>query len=151
MADEVENIQEVESDGENESQQNAGLLKRLSKVSQARKEAEALLIETNKKLEDLAKTVTTLQSERDAERLNALRLKTATEKGLPASMAERLVGSTPEEIAADADALLVVFKEAGKPQTPGVPPTPKGESNPVNDLSKMSVDEVIAWSSKQGL
>ncbi len=44
-----------------------------------------------------------------------LRLKVATAKGLPANLAERLRGTTEEEMTADADELLAVFKPKGKP------------------------------------
>jgi hypothetical protein len=42
----------------------------------------------------------------------ALRLEVATEKGLTAAQAKRLVGSTREELEADADELLDTFKPA---------------------------------------
>ncbi len=43
-----------------------------------------------------------------------LRLKVATAKGLPANLAERLRGTTEEEMTADADELLSVFKPKSK-------------------------------------
>lgn len=46
----------------------------------------------------------------------AARLRVALVKGLPADLASRLVGSTDEELAADADRLLALVKVA--PQTP---------------------------------
>ena len=49
----------------------------------------------------------------DAER-NALRLEVATAKGLTPAQAKRLVGTTKEELDADADDLLATFKPAAE-------------------------------------
>lgn len=79
------------------------------------------------KIRDAAKT----QAEKDAEARAAAeqratqaetdlaRLRVATSKGLPAELAARLVGSTEDEMAEDADRLLAVMK-------PTTPPAPAG-------------------------
>jgi hypothetical protein len=47
-----------------------------------------------------------------------LRLEVATEKGLPKELIPRLQGSTPEELAADADELLALVKSRTENETP---------------------------------
>lgn len=54
----------------------------------------------------------------ETERLNSMRLKVATDSGLPASFAARLSGTTEDELRADAATL----REFIKPATPGSPP-----------------------------
>jgi len=60
----------------------------------------------------------------------ALRLEVAAEKGLTTAQAKRLVGTTREELEADADELLETFKVA-EPKAPsfdlGAKPDPKNE------------------------
>ncbi len=51
----------------------------------------------------------------------ALRLEVAAEKGLTPAQAKRLVGSTREELAADADELLETFKPAPSEEPSGIP------------------------------
>lgn len=50
----------------------------------------------------------------------ALKLRVALEKGVPASMADRLIGSTREELEADA-AVVLATMTAAAPQTPPAP------------------------------
>lgn len=65
------------------------------------------------------------ESELRNERLTNARLRVATTKGLPAELIDRLQGGTEEELAADADKLLSLFKpaESAGRQAPGVPPS----------------------------
>ena len=58
------------------------------------------------------------EAERRAEQADqrALRLEVASEKGLTAVQAKRLVGATREELEADADELLETFKVNNKPK-----------------------------------
>lgn len=56
--------------------------------------------------------------------LKVLRLEVAGDKGLTPTQARRLVGTTKEELEADADQLLEDFAANSKP-TPKVPPRPK--------------------------
>ncbi len=53
-----------------------------------------------------------------AERAERLRLKVAMDKQLPASLVDRLRGSTEEELAADADALLALLPTPSRPPAP---------------------------------
>lgn len=55
--------------------------------------------------------------------LRAMRLEVAASKGLTPAQARRLVGSTLEELEADADELLATF--GGKPADEDRPPTPR--------------------------
>lgn len=66
------------------------------------------------------------ESELRNERLTNARLRVATTKGLPPELIDRLQGGTEEELAADADKLLSLFKpaaESAQRQAPGVPPS----------------------------
>ena len=107
----------------------AGLKSALETERAERKEAQkeakraADLEKRLKEYEDRDKS----EQEKVAERLAAaekaaqdaesryLRTKVALEKGLPATLANRLQGSTEEEMAADADELLVVVGTPKKP------------------------------------
>lgn len=88
-------------------------------LSKANKEAETLRLKL-KEYEDRDKTELERLTERAeaAERavaeteVRALRLEVAAEKGLTPAQAKRLVGSTREELVADADELLATFKPA---------------------------------------
>lgn len=62
------------------------------------------------------------ERERDEARAEALRIRVAADKGLTLAQAERLRGSTKEELEADADALLTAF---GVGQTGTPPPPPR--------------------------
>lgn len=59
----------------------------------------------------------TAERERDKERSESLRSAVALAKGLTASQAKRLVGTTREELEADADVLLADLKPQTKPAT----------------------------------
>lgn len=54
-----------------------------------------------------------IKAERDAMKLEALRLRIASEKGLTPKQAARLRGATEEEMSADADELLAEFGSTG--------------------------------------
>lgn len=77
-------------------------------------EADKVLAEQNKWKELAEKREAELASERTAR----LRLDVALKAGLPAEFAGRLMGSTEEELLADAKTLLPLVK----PNTPGNPP-----------------------------
>ncbi len=91
-------------------------------LRQANKEAESLRLKL-KDFEDRDKTETQKLAERaDAAEKRALdlesralRLEVASEKGLTSAQAKRLVGSTRDELEADADELLETFKPADAP------------------------------------
>ena len=98
-----------------------------SKISKANAEAKALRDRLKAAEEKIAKydDAQKSESERATERLTAaekraaeaedrlMRLEIATEKGLTPAQAKRLIGSTREEMEADADELLRAFRPAG--------------------------------------
>ena len=105
-------------------------------LKKANKEAETLRLKL-KEYEDRDKTdLQKLQEERDAllaERnslsLEQMRREVAEEKGLTPAQARRLVGSTREELEADADDVLAAFPVApAKPTFGDVGQGPRGES-----------------------
>ncbi len=103
-------------------------------LSKANKEAETLRLRL-REFEDRDKTDAqklqeerdALRAERDALTLQQLRREVADEKGLTAAQARRLVGSTREEIEADADDLIATFPKA-KPVFGDVQQGSRGES-----------------------
>lgn len=88
-------------------------------LAKANKEAETLRLRL-KEIEDRDKTDAqkvqeerdSLRAERDALALQALRREVADEKGLTPAQARRLVGTSREEMEADADELLEAFPKA---------------------------------------
>lgn len=54
-----------------------------------------------------------LKAERDSVRSEALRVRVAVTKGLPADLADRLRGATEDELSEDADRLLELLKPTG--------------------------------------
>lgn len=110
-----------------------------------RKELEARLKELEplaakaKQLEDAKKTeaeklgekLTAAEKRAAAAEERALRLEVATAKGLTPAQAKRLVGSTKEELEADADELLSSFGGAGDSSAGGKKP---GARKPVEQL-----------------
>lgn len=86
-------------------------------LKKANKEAETLRLqlkeyEDSKKSEEQKLTEAKAAAEKEAAeaKLDYLRLKVGTSKGLPAAVAERLRGETEEEMAEDADRLLELIK-----------------------------------------
>lgn len=77
----------------------------------------------------------------------ALRAEVAMSKGLTAAQAKRLVGTTPEELEADADEILEAFKPADGNKPPSGRPAPdlQGGTDPTvptdPDIGKI-VDEI---------
>jgi hypothetical protein len=77
------------------------------------------------------------------------RLEVAIDKKLPAELAARLVGSTREELAADADALLALVSTLSgqAPPPPGGRPhevLPSGGGDPTTPLSETDVNKIVA-------
>lgn len=91
-------------------------------LAKANKEAETLRLKL-KEFEDRDKTeaeklqdeLNTLRSEREQLSLEKLRREVADEKGLTPAQARRLVGSTRDELEADADDVLATFPIKAKP------------------------------------
>lgn len=78
----------------------------------------------------------------EQERLTHLRVRVAVAKGLPLDVADRLKGSTQEELEADADGLAALLKGAHKGGK-GVPPPPGGgEGGSGLDPASMSPAEI---------
>ena len=77
--------------------------------------------------------------ELEAERLRNTRQQVAMQKGIPVDLMDRLQGSTPEELQADADRLLAYIKPAAGP---GVPPAPRNSQPTEVDLSKMNASQI---------
>lgn len=127
-------IEEVEEKPEPQKQEIPAEVKRA--LQKANKEAETLRLKL-KDFEDRDKTdAQKLQEERDALKfelenlsLQALRREVADEKGLTLAQAKRLIGTTREEMEADADDLLATFPKT-KPVFGDVGQGPRGESAP---------------------
>lgn len=96
----------------------------LSKIRKANAEAKAQR-ERAKAAEAKASTLDDVTRERDDLALKVLRLETAAQFNIPPALASRLQGSTAEEMAEDAQALLEIF-------TPKAPPSqaPRSGLNP---------------------
>jgi hypothetical protein len=89
-------------------------------------------------LEKLTERAASAEKERDHHAVTATRLQVAIEKGLTASQAKRLVGSTREELEADADELLADLKGSDKPKDPPlakdvIPGRPKDGNPPAGE------------------
>lgn len=91
------------------------LATRLEELEKARKADEDKTLTEQNKWRELAEK---REAELMAERTARLRLDVALRNGLPAEFAGRLMGSTEEELIADAKALLPLVR----PTTPGSPP-----------------------------
>lgn len=91
------------------------LAARLDELEKGRKAAEDQALADQSKWKELAEK---REQELNAERMARLRLNAALKAGLPAEFAGRLMGSTEEELMADAQTLLPLVR----PSTPGAPP-----------------------------
>lgn len=90
--------------------------KRASELEARLKEFEDRDKTETQKLAERAEAAEKRAAELEAQ---AIRLEVASEKGLTPAQAKRLVGTTREELEADADELLSTFK----PAEPGTPPS----------------------------
>lgn len=108
--------------------------KALDAERKARREAEAALKDVQAQLKELTdkdkseadklrESVATLTKERDDSAAKVLRFEVASAKGLTAAQAKRLSGSTREELEADADELVEMFKGTGSTPPPSNKPT----------------------------
>lgn len=89
--------------------------------AQQKQAEEAKLKEQN----DFKTLYESLQNELKAEKQNSLRLKVASQKGIPADLVDRLRGETEEDIAKDAEGLLAFIKSP-EPQKGNTPSAPRG-------------------------
>lgn len=108
----------------------------LAKIEMERKAAAEKAAKEQGKWQELAEQ---RETELKAERLSRLRLEVASEKGIPTSLADRLTGSTLEELTKDADVLLEFLKPRSGP---GVPPAGKGTPTQPLDFSKMTPQQI---------
>ncbi|WP_432111372.1 hypothetical protein [Streptomyces sp. YPW6] len=120
--------------------------KALAEERRARREAETRLKELEpiaakaKQLEDAKKSeaekltekLSAAETRAQAAEDRAMRLEVAAKKGLTQAQAKRLVGTTPEELEADADELLASF--GGANENPGGAKKPAGSKKPVEQL-----------------
>lgn len=115
---------------------------RLRAASQTELEkAQELAAQTAKERDDAATTLAQERSER-------LRLKVALDKSLPATLAARLQGTTEEEMAADADALLALLPKGSTIPKPnpaqgssaGGPPVTPGQLSEA-DVKRMYAEK----------
>lgn len=135
----------------------AGAKKALDAERAARREAEKQLREIQarlKEIEDKDKSevdklrdqLAELTKERDSLATNSLRAEIAMSKGLTAAQAKRLVGSTREELEADADEILAAFpsQAGGAPPPPTTSPKPdlRGGSDPT-EAADVDIRKVV--------
>lgn len=106
------------------------------------------LAERAKQLEESQKTETERLTERltaaEKRALDAVRYEVALDKGLTRSQAKRLVGNTPEELAADADELLADLghTEATPPVTRRPAERLRGGSEPEQEPEEKDVRKI---------
>lgn len=95
--------------------------------------------------ERLTERATANESRATTAELAAMRLEVALDKGLTKTQAKRLVGTTLDELAADADDLLADF---GKTETPTVTRRPterlRGGSEPEQEPEEKNLDKLAA-------
>lgn len=99
---EAEKWKRLSRDNESRAKENATAAKRLAQIEEANKTAEQKAEERTRQAEQTASSAAA----------EAARLRVALSKGLPADLVDRLVGSTPEELAEDADRLMALIKPA---------------------------------------
>ena len=87
---------------EEQAKANAAAAKRLADIEESNKSAEEKAAERTRAAEQTAASASQ----------EAAKLRVALSKGLPADLVDRLVGSTPEELAEDADRLMALIKPA---------------------------------------
>lgn len=110
----------------------AALKKANSEAAKYRKQAESFeQAEAKRKeaelseMEKLQKRLAETEAEANRLKLESLRRQAAEKAGLPAALASRLQGATPEELEADAAALAETLPKSTK-TPPNVPPTNPG-------------------------
>lgn len=99
-------------------------------------------------LQKLADAQQTAEARADKAERHLMRLQVALDKGLTAVQAKRLVGDTPEELAADADEILESFRPSGDKQETtdqlrGPKETLRSGARP-NDEPEPDMREVVA-------
>lgn len=105
-AEYVKNLRAQAAKYRTEAKANADAAARLAALEESQK------TETQRLLEERD----ALKAERDSVRAEALRSRVALSKGLAPDLADRLRGTTEEELSEDADRLLVLLKPSGPPR-----------------------------------
>lgn len=114
---EAEKWKKLSRENESRAKQNATAAQRLAEIEESQKTAEQKAAERTRLAEETAARAAA----------EAAKLRVGIAKGLPADLVDRLVGSTPEELAEDADRLLALIKpaapsfDAGARTTPAAP------------------------------
>lgn len=116
----------------------AGLRKRLKEAEEKAKKLDELENASKSETERLNERVADAERKVQEAELRALRLEVAAEKGLTAKQAARLVGTTKEELEADAGELLESFKsddDKGDDRRPASRPTTnlRGGGDPTDE------------------
>lgn len=105
-AEYVKNLRAQAAKYRTEAKANADAAARLAALEESQK------TETQRLLEERD----ALKAERDAVKSEAMRARVALSKGLPADLADRLRGTTEDELSEDADRLLDLLKPSGPPR-----------------------------------
>lgn len=158
MPDDTEPVTGDDTEPTTGTDPDSGAKKALDAERKARREAEKQLREMSarlKEIEDkdksetdrLREQVEQLKSEAQQNAAKALRAEIAAEKGLTAAQAKRLVGSSREELEADADEILEAFPTGGVKPPPSDKPRPdlRGGTDPTDNTDvdiKAVVDSI---------
>jgi len=154
MAEDTEPVTGEDTEPDKGTDPDAGAKKALEAERKARREAEKALRDMQSRLKEiedkdksetdkLREQVEQLKSEASTNAAKALRAEIAAERGLTPAQAKRLVGSTREELEADADEILEAFPAGAK-----APPSDKpraelrGGTDPTEDPS-VDIREVV--------
>lgn len=142
---------QAERDKRKELEKQVGELKPLLDFVSQIRGGQAVPDSQKTEVEQMAARLAEVEKSAADERMLRLRLEVATEKGLTPAQAARLTGTSKEELAADADALKVLFPTApaagGQPGTPGTPaPDPSQGARG----GGTSIDALIADAEQRG-
>jgi hypothetical protein len=139
---ELEKWKALARKNEQRAKENANAAQRLSEIEEANKS----------EFEKLAERAAAAEARADQIELSAARNEIALQKGLTPSQAKRLVGTTREELAADADDLLADLKASAPSVAPssdaqGKQGEPVGQAKQITsraDLEGMTPEEINA-------
>lgn len=124
---------------EDQAKANSAAAKRLAEIEAANKTAE----------EKAAEARATAERERDDARLALLRRDVAEDAGLPRTWADRLRGTTKEELEADAKQLAKDLEPAAKPTTARPVPDLKSAALPASGTTPSTSGQVDDWIRRQ--
>lgn len=117
---EAEKWKTLSRKNEEQAKANADAAKRLADLEESQKTEGQKLTDANRTLEERAKSA----------EIDACRMRVALRKGLTETQVKRLLGTTEEELEADADELLAAFKGSEDPIPPPVGGRPKERLRP---------------------